>query len=640
MSSRFVQIALVITFIVIAAMLYSQMGQLGVETLTYSDLVSKIQQDKISTMNINRETDSAEGMYVPALDTEGKQSVIRYRCNLPPDYTVLLKIAEEHNVKVEFVRQSGLAALLNPTMLLWILMLLMPIGLVWFIVSRQSQAGGQSQAFNFGKSRARMMNPERARVTFKDVAGLEEVVDELNEVVDFLKEPAKYQRLGAEIPKGVILLGPPGCGKTLLAKAVAGEANVPFFFISGSDFVEMFVGVGAARVRDLFDQAKRRAPCLVFIDELDAVGRLRGTGIGGGHDEREQTLNQLLVEMDGFEPNSGVIVLAATNRPDVLDPALLRPGRFDRRIVVDSPDAKGREEILKIHLKNKPIAPDVDMRELAQRTPGFSGADLRNVANEAALLTARKRLERVSMAELAEAIERVVAGPERRSRVISDLEKKVIAYHELGHAVVAYRLPDADPVHKISVLPRGLALGYTLQFPEEDTFLHTRQQLLDRICILLGGRSSEEIAFGEITTGANNDLERATELAREMVTRFGMSERLGPLTFGNKHQNVFLGKTLAEDRNYSEDIASQIDEEIRRIVNDCYIKAKSIVASNRPWLDHISTTLISQETLERKEFEKLMEDLDAQLGAPGAAPAPAAGPQPGTLDLGLGGGAA
>ncbi len=640
MGSRFVQIALVITFIVIAAMLYSQMGQLGVDPLNYTDLVSKIQQGKISTMNINRETDTAEGMYVPALDTEGKQSVVHYRCNLPPDYAPLLKIAEEHNVKVEFIRQSGLSALLNPTMLLWILMLLMPIGLVWFIISRQSQAGGQSQAFNFGKSRARMMNPERARVTFKDVAGLEEVVDELNEVVDFLKEPAKYQRLGAEIPKGVILLGPPGCGKTLLAKAVAGEANVPFFFISGSDFVEMFVGVGAARVRDLFDQAKRRAPCLVFIDELDAVGRLRGTGIGGGHDEREQTLNQLLVEMDGFEPNSGVIVLAATNRPDVLDPALLRPGRFDRRIVVDSPDAKGREEILKIHLKNKPIAPDVDMRELAQRTPGFSGADLRNVANEAALLTARKTLDRVSMVELAEAIERVVAGPERRSRVISDLEKKIIAYHELGHAVVAYRLPGADPVHKISVLPRGLALGYTLQFPEEDTFLHTRQQLLDRICILLGGRSSEEIAFGEITTGANNDLERATELAREMVTRFGMSERLGPLTFGNKHQNVFLGKTLAEDRNYSEDIASQIDEEIRRIVNECYGKAKSIVSGNKPWLDQISGTLISQETLDRKEFEKLMVDLDTQLGAPGATPAPAAGPQPGTLDLGIGGGTA
>ncbi len=634
MGSRFLQIALVITFIVIAAMLYSQMGQMGVETLNYSDLVSKIQQGKIATMNINRETVTAEGMYIPALDTEGKQTVTRYRSNLPPDYAALLKTAEEHNVKVEFIRASGMAALFNPTMLLWILMLLMPIGLIWFIVSRQSQSGGQSQAFNFGKSRARMMNPERARVTFKDIAGLVEVVNELDEVVDFLREPAKYQRLGAEIPKGVILIGPPGCGKTLLAKAVAGEANVPFFFISGSDFVEMFVGVGAARVRDLFDQAKRRAPCLVFIDELDAVGRLRGTGIGGGHDEREQTLNQLLVEMDGFEPNSGVIVLAATNRPDVLDPALLRPGRFDRRIVVDSPDAKGREEILKIHLKNKPITADVDMRELAQRTPGFSGADLRNVANEAALLTARKKLDRLSMTELAEAIERVVAGPERRSRVISEQDKKVIAYHELGHAVAAYRIPGADPVHKISILPRGLALGYTLQFPEEDTFLHTRQKLLDRICILLGGRASEEIAFSEITTGANNDLERATELAREMVTRFGMSERLGPLTFGNKHQSVFLGKALMEDRNYSEDIASQIDSEVRLIVNGCYAKAKSIISDNKRWLDHISSVLISGETLERKEFEKLMEDLDAQFGAPGSARASSAfTQQPGSIDL-------
>ncbi len=639
MGSRFVQIALVIVFIVIAAMLYSQMGQLSTVTLNYTDLLAKIQQDRIATMNISRDTDTADGTYVPTRDTAGKETIERFRCNLPPDYTDLLKLAAAHNVKVTFMRPGGLATLLNPTMLVWIVMLLLPIGLVWFIISRQSQAGGQSQAFNFGKSRARMMNPERARVTFKDVAGLEEVVDELNEVVDFLKDPAKYQRLGAEIPKGVILLGPPGCGKTLLAKAVAGEANVPFFFISGSDFVEMFVGVGAARVRDLFDQAKRRAPCLVFIDELDAVGRLRGTGIGGGHDEREQTLNQLLVEMDGFEPNSGVIVLAATNRPDVLDPALLRPGRFDRRIVVDSPDARGREEILKIHLKNKPIGPDVDMRELAQRTPGFSGADLRNVANESALLTARKGLDRVSMVELAEAIERVVAGPERRSRVISENEKKIIAYHELGHAVVAYRMPGADPVHKISVLPRGLALGYTLQFPEEDTFLHTRKQLLGRICILMGGRSSEELTFNEMTTGANNDLERATELAREMVTRYGMSERLGPLTFGNKHQSIFLGKALAEDRNYSEEVASIIDEEVRRIVGECHEKARSIITANKKWMDYISEVLIEQETLDRKDFERLMQQLDAEHGTPGGTPAvaPTDTPQPGTLELGMGG---
>lgn len=612
MGSRFVQIALILLFIVLAAVFFSRVGQIGVEELSYTELISHIESGTVETLNINSDTDTAEGSFLPTTDTEGNETVSRFKANLPPEYTEVIAVANENGVSVEIVKPSGLSLLFNPTTILWIMMLLLPIAFIWFIFSRSAQGGGQSQAFNFGKSRARMMNPEKTRTTFKDVAGLEEVVDELREVVDFLKDPAKYQRLGAEIPKGVILLGPPGCGKTLLAKAVAGEAGVPFFFISGSDFVEMFVGVGAARVRDLFDQAKRRAPCLVFVDELDAVGRHRGSGIGGGHDEREQTLNQLLVELDGFEPNSGVIVLAATNRPDVLDPALLRPGRFDRRVVVDSPDSKGREEILKIHLKNKPIDSSVDIKSIAQRTPGFSGADLHNVANEAALLAARRGLERITMRELAEATERVVAGPERRSRIMTEKEKLLTAYHELGHAVVAYRLPGADPVHKISILPRGMALGYVLYLPEEDRLNETRHQLLNKICVMMGGRTAEEVIFGgdEITTGARNDIEHATEIAREMVTRFGMSEKLGPLAFGGKHQNIFLGKALAEDRNYSEEIASVIDEEVRRIVGDCHEKATKILNENRAALVHLSGILIEREALEGREFEELMKELD------------------------------
>jgi cell division protease FtsH len=610
MSSRFVQIALLILFGVMAWSLYSVMTQTGVEKLAYSELLAKIEAGQVASIKINRASENAEGEFVPTTDSEGREVAGRFRANLPPEYPVLLELAREKGTRVEFVTPSGLAALLDPTLIIWILILLLPIGLIWFIFSRQMQSGGQSQAFTFGKSRARMMNPERARVTFKDVAGLDEVVDELEEVVDFLKEPGKYRRLGAEIPKGVVLLGPPGCGKTLLAKAIAGEAEVPFFFISGSDFVEMFVGVGAARVRDLFDQAKRRAPCLIFIDELDAVGRHRGSGIGGGHDEREQTLNQLLVEMDGFEPNSGVIVLAATNRPDILDPALLRPGRFDRRVVVDNPDVNGREGILKIHLKNKPISGEVDLKRLAQRTSGFTGADLRNVANEAALLTARRGLEQITMSELDEAIERVVAGPERRSRVISDREKKVIAHHELGHAIVAYRLPGSDPVHKVSVLPRGLALGYTLQFPEEDTFLHSRQQLLNRLAVLLGGRAAEQLAFNEVTTGAANDLERSTDMAREMVMRYGMSEELGPLTFGTKHENIFLGKALAESRNYSEDVAARIDAEVKRIIDECFERAKKTISNDREILTRISEVLVERETLSGEELKQMMSDFD------------------------------
>lgn len=591
---------------------FFKLPEVGRVKLDYTQLVTNIQQGEVQKLVINKDSETAEGELKPVASSEGAKVARRFRTDIPKDPAELINLATENGVSVEFTRASAWSAFFSLNSLLLMGMILIPVLFFWFLISRQMQGAGSSQAFSFGKSRARMVNPERTPITFADVAGLDEVVDELKEVVDFLKDPTKYQRLGAEIPKGVILLGPPGSGKTLLAKAIAGEANVPFFYISGSDFVEMFVGVGAARVRDLFDQAKRRAPCLVFVDELDAVGRHRGTGIGGGHDEREQTLNQLLVEMDGFEPNSGVIVLSATNRPDVLDPALLRPGRFDRRIVVDNADAKGREEILKIHLKNKPLASDVDIAVVARRTPGFSGADLRNVANEAALLAARKNQDKVTMVDLEESIDRVLAGPERRSKVITEKERKVIAYHELGHAIVAYELPGTDPVHKVSIIPRGLALGYTLQLPEEDTFLLSRDQLLNRISVLLGGRASEQLVFNEMTTGAANDFERSTELAREMVTRFGMSDELGPLTFGNKNAGIFLGKALVEDRNYSEMVASKIDQEVKRIITECYQRAQEVLKGSRSVLEYIATILIDRETLDRSEFERLIKDAKQQ----------------------------
>ncbi len=613
MAQRVIQLLLVIGLTIIFLVAMAKLPEMGRETITYSQLISYIQNGEVQKLRINKDNEVAEGELKPLIDSEGKELARRFKVETPKETAELEKLAQERGVELSFVKSSPWASIFSAGTILWMGLLLIPFALFWLLLSRQMQAGGTSQAFNFAKSRARMFNPERTRITFGDVAGLDEVVDELKEVVDFLRDPGKYQRLGAEIPKGVILVGPPGCGKTLLAKAIAGEANVPFFYISGSDFVEMFVGVGAARVRDLFDTAKRRAPCLVFVDELDAVGRHRGTGIGGGHDEREQTLNQLLVEMDGFEPNSGVIVIAATNRPDVLDPALLRPGRFDRRIVVTNPDVKGREEILKIHLRNKPLAPDVDIAVLARRTPGFSGADLRNVANEATLLAARKNKDNVSMEELDEAIDRVIAGPERRNRLISERERKIIAYHELGHAISAFELPGADPVHKITIIPRGLALGYTLQFPEEDTFLLTKQQLLTRISVLLGGRVAEEMVFGEATTGAANDFENATELARDMVTQFGMSDMLGPITFGSKHGPIFLGKAIMEERNYSEMIAARIDEEVKRIITDCYRKTEEVLQNNRKVLDRIAEILVEKETLDREEFENLVRTTKEEL---------------------------
>lgn len=481
------------------------------------------------------------------------------------------------------------------------------MGFIYLFIVRQTSIGN-NQALSFGRSRAKRLTDGMPTKTFADVAGVDEAKQELEEVVDFLKNAEKYKALGAEIPKGVLLMGPPGCGKTLLARAVAGEAHVPFFHISGSDFVEMFVGVGASRVRDLFEQAKSSRPCIVFIDELDAVGRHRGAGLGGGHDEREQTLNQLLVEMDGFEVNAGVIIMAATNRPDILDPALLRPGRFDRRVVVDNPDYSGRLEILELYIKSKPLEDDVEAEVLARQTAGFSGADLANLVNEAALLAARKGCTRIAMEHFDEAIERVIAGPERKSRIISDSEKRVLAYHEAGHAVVSRALPEADPVRKVTILPRGFALGYTLHLPAEDRFIRTRSQMMAEMTALLGGRVAEELVLNEISTGAQNDLERVTEIARSMICEFGMSETLGPRTLGRKQGPIFLGRDLVEDRNYSEEVAHLIDQEIRRLVDECYARARDILKARRAALDHVVQALLKRETLDGAELDRLIQE--------------------------------
>jgi cell division protease FtsH len=507
-----------------------------------------------------------------------------------------------------------------PNILSTLLPIFLLVGL-WMLMLRQAQSGS-NQAMSFGKSRARLHTDNKPRVTFEDVAGVDEAKEELQEIIEFLKHPKKFQALGAKIPRGVLLIGPPGSGKTLLAKAVAGEAGVPFFSISGSEFVEMFVGVGASRVRDLFDQAKKSAPCLVFIDEIDAVGRQRGAGLGGGHDEREQTLNQLLVEMDGFDPNAGIIVIAATNRPDILDPALLRPGRFDRRVVVDNPDTKGRRAILEVHARGKPIAEDVNLDLLAKRTPGFSGADLANMMNEAALLAARRNKKRITMAEMEEAIERVIAGPQRKSRILSPKEREIAAYHEGGHALLAKLLPSADPPHKVTILPRGMALGYVISAPPEDKYNYTRSEILDRITVALGGRVAEELVFGEVTTGAQNDFEQATELARKMVTEFGMSEKLGPLSLGKRHGPVFLGRDLVESRNYSEEIAYEIDKEIRRIIDECYERARATLMEHRDQLERLARTLLERESLEAEELERVLAGLP--LEPPEPAPVPPA----------------
>jgi len=483
-------------------------------------------------------------------------------------------------------------------------MLLVLFAVFWFVFMQQAQGGG-NRVMSFGRSRAKLYNEDKNRITFNEVAGAEEEKDELKEIVDFLKNPKKYIQLGARIPKGVLLVGPPGTGKTLLAKAVAGEAGVPFFSISGSDFVEMFVGVGASRVRDLFDQAKKSAPCIIFIDEIDAVGRHRGAGLGGGHDEREQTLNQLLVEMDGFSVNEGIILVAATNRPDILDPALLRPGRFDRRIVVGMPDVKGREEIIKVHSRGKPLATNVDMSILAKRTPGFTGADIENMMNEAAILTARNSSNLITMLEIEEAITRVLAGPEKKSRIITSKDKRLVAYHEAGHALVSKMLPNADQVHQVSIIPRGLAGGYTLTLPKEDKYFISKSQLEDEITQLLAGRVAEEIVLNDISTGASNDLQRASHVARKMVTEYGMSESIGPIAYGGKHDEVFLGKEWGTYRNYSEEVAASIDEEIRRMINECHDRAEKILKDNINKLHKLAETLIEREKLDFDELEQV-----------------------------------
>ncbi len=489
------------------------------------------------------------------------------------------------------------------TIIGYILPFVILAGVFWFVF-RQAQ-GSNNAAMSFGKSRARMFTGDQPSVTFEDVAGVEEAKEELKEVVEFLREPEKFISLGARIPKGVLLVGPPGTGKTLLAKAVSGEAGVPFFSISGSEFVEMFVGVGASRVRDLFDQAKRHSPCIVFVDEIDAVGRQRGAGLGGSHDEREQTLNQMLVEMDGFDTDTNVIIMAATNRPDILDPALLRPGRFDRRVVLDRPDMRGREMILKVHTKGKPLSPDVDLAVLARSTPGFVGADLENLVNEAAILAARRNKKVIGQSELEEAIERVIAGPERKSRLISEEEKRIVAYHEAGHAVVMNALPESDPVRKVSIIARGMAGGYTLALPEEDRTLMARKKLLADMVGLLGGRAAEELVFDDITSGASNDLERVTRLARAMVTRLGMSEQLGPMVYGQKEELIFLGREISEQRDYSDAVAEEIDSEVRRLVADAYNRARQLLIDYREKLDAVAKRLLEVETISQEEFESI-----------------------------------
>ncbi|MCV0403701.1 MAG: ATP-dependent zinc metalloprotease FtsH [Chloroflexi bacterium] len=502
------------------------------------------------------------------------------------------------------------------TLLITALLPVLLIGGFIFFMMRQAQ-GTNNQAMSFGKSRARMFLGNKTVVTFNDVAGVDEAKQELTEVVEFLKYPEKFNSLGARIPRGVLLVGPPGTGKTLLARAVAGEAGVPFFSISGSEFVEMFVGVGASRVRDLFEQAKRNSPCIVFVDEIDAVGRQRGAGLGGSHDEREQTLNQILVEMDGFDTNTNVIVVAATNRPDVLDPALLRPGRFDRQVVLDRPDIKGRREILSVHIKGKPLDKTVDLEALARRSPGFSGADLANLVNEAAILAARRNKKSVGMSEFNEAIDRVIAGPERRSRIITEEEKEIIAYHEGGHAVVQRVLPKCDPVTKVTIVSRGMALGYTMSLPAEDRYLHSKTEFEDKIAGMLGGNVAETIVFGDTTTGSSNDIEKATSLARAMVTQYGMSDKLGPLAFGKKEEMVFLGREISEQRNYSDEVAAKIDSEVREIIDNAFNRAKEALTTHRDVLDRLASLLVEKETIESEEFESLFEGvLPPRSGGP------------------------
>jgi len=588
-------IYLLIVLVIIALIRYTAPTKTVTVPVTYNKFLEDLDAGQIKKVTIQSEN-------LTNIITGEKKDGVRFETKGPATDAALYDVLKEK--KVEWSSElppqpgwwTGLLTSLLPILLFVIL---------FFFLMQQTQGGG-NRVMSFGKSRARLQTDEKKKVTFADVAGADEVKEELEEIVEFLKNPKKFQELGAKIPKGVLLFGPPGTGKTLLARAVAGEAGVPFFSISGSDFVEMFVGVGASRVRDLFDQAKKNAPCIVFVDEIDAVGRQRGAGLGGGHDEREQTLNQLLVEMDGFSPNEGIIILAATNRPDILDPALLRPGRFDRQVVVDAPDVNGRKEILKVHVRGKPLDEGVNLEILARRTPGFTGADLANMTNEAALLAARQNRKKISMADLENSIERVIAGPEKKSKVISEKEKWLVCYHEAGHAVVGFLLPNTDPVHKVSIIPRGRAGGYTLLLPKEDRYYATKSQLLDQVTMLLGGRVAEAVVLKEISTGAQNDLERATDIVRKMVMEFGMSD-LGPMTYGRKTDTPFLGRDLARDRNYSEEVANAIDNQVRETIDRSYNNAKELLEEHLDTLKLVARTLFEKETIEAEEFAELMK---------------------------------
>lgn len=590
------------------------------QELSYTEFLQKLKAGDIKSVEIEKETSSliahpkvqvqAEkpktSEAVNTIYGEQKPPMLQYKVLTPNDPGLMTKL-ENANVNINVKKPS------ESSQWMGILgSLILPLLFIIFLVvmAKGLQAGG-SQAMSFGKSKAKLMLDNKVKIMFSDVAGIDEEKQELSEIVDFLKNGEKYIKLGAKIPKGVLLVGVPGTGKTLMAKAVAGEAGVPFFSISGSDFVEMFVGVGASRVRDLFDQAKKHQPCIIFIDEIDAVGRQRGAGLGGGHDEREQTLNQLLVEMDGFDENTNIIVIAATNRPDILDNALLRPGRFDRQIVINRPDILGREQILKVHAKNKPLSEQVDLKVLAKRTPGFTGADLKNLLNEAALLAARYNQPKIEMDNLEEAIDKVMAGPEKKSRIISDEEKENTAYHEVGHALLSKLLKNCDPLHKVSIIPRGMALGITMTLPEKDHLTMRKDQLLDRITMTLGGRVAEELVYGpdSITTGASNDLEKVTALARKMVTSYGMSDKMGNMAYGKSEEHVFMGRDFGHTRDFSEEIAADIDKEVKKIVDNCYDNAKNLLQENRDILEYISKKLLEQETIDEKEFVELMDKI-------------------------------
>jgi cell division protease FtsH len=586
---------MVILVLIILAWNVFKTGATAIEEITFSQFLDQVGQGHIQKVKIRGE--EIQGAYAPSAGK--REGPFR---TYAPNYPKLVDDLRAKNVAIEITPQKD-SSLVSALVMYGPLVLLVAI---WFVIMRQMQAGG-NKALSFGKSRAKLLTPTQKKVTFKDVAGVEEAKVELQEIIEFLKEPARFQKLGGKIPKGVLLIGPPGTGKTLLARAVAGEANVPFFTISGSDFVEMFVGVGASRVRDLFEQGKKNAPCIIFIDEIDAVGRHRGAGLGGGHDEREQTLNALLVEMDGFDTNEGVILVAATNRPDVLDPALLRPGRFDRRVVVDSPDLRGREQILKVHTRATPLAESVDLTVLARGTPGFSGADLANLVNEAALNAARFNKKKIEMIDFEYAKDKVMMGPERKSMIMTEEEKRNTAYHEGGHALVAALMPDADPLHKVTIIPRGRALGVTMQLPTEDKYSHTKEYLESTVTVMMGGRIAEELFLGHMTTGAGNDIEKATDIARKMVCEWGMSD-MGPLTFGKVEGEIFLGRDFGRTQDYSEETANQIDAEVKKIVTRAYEKAKKLITDNTKVMHRLARTLLEKEVLDGEEVLQIIAE--------------------------------